>query len=127
MKPTSDDFVPIKGGFKADIITDNKSAGSKKSESTNSFALLNFDDVEDEDIPKNETEDQDTATDDNEKSLDLLFPPIGTSAVGSKKKFLQKLHDNIARTPTTEKEKSPNLDDSTKKKKKKQEPIPEIF
>ena len=44
-------------------------------------------------------------------------------------KFLQTLHNNIARTLATEKgkETSNNIDDGTKKKKKKQESIQEIF
>ena len=126
MQPT-DGFVLIKKGIRVDPNTnDNKSAGSKKSENTNSFALLDFDDVDDN-ITQKAKDNHDTSTDDNEKLLDLLFPPIEKSARGSKQKFLQKLHDNIARSPTPNKntETTHNLD--TKKKKKKQKPIPEIL
>ena len=77
-------------------------------------------------ISENQKEDNDTTTDD-EKSTDLLFPPSDKLAQGSKKKFLQKLHDNIARTPIPGKDTHPTQNVTTKKKTKKQEPIPEIL
>ena len=128
LKITSDDFLPIKKGIKVDSITDFKSAGSKKSENTNSFALPDFDNVDDEDTKKEGTEDQDKSTDDEEILLDLLFSPTRKPTVGSKKNFLQILHNNIGRNPTKEENKERSCaTDNAAKKKKKQEPIPEIL
>ena len=128
-KTTSDDFVPVKDGIKVDNLIDTKSAGSKKSENTNSFALLDMEDAEDEDNRKENTEDHDKSTDDDEKSMDLLFPPSTKPTAGSKKNFLQLLHNNIGRTPAKEHERGSSgaKNDVEKKKTTKKEPIPEIL
>ena len=101
------------------------SAGSKKSENTNSFALLDFDDANNEEKVQG---DNTQSIDDEEKSLNLPFPPVTDPkpTAGSKKTFLQTLHDNIGRTPTKDEENKRALAAAEKKKKKK-EPIPEIF
>ena len=127
-KEPNDEFVPITKGIQLDTITDNKSAESKKSENTNSYALLDFEDVDDDDVEQNRNDNQDASTDDEEKSTDLLFQPNATMVTGSKQRFLQKLHD-MARTPTptTDKGKEQSKVTEPQKTKKKQEPLPAIL
>ena len=108
--------------------SDAKSAGSKKSENTNSFALLDLDDNKEEEVEQGKEDDGKT-TDDEEKSIDLLYPPTPKLGKGTKKSILQLLHNNLSRTPTKEdqKDKPKATVETGQEKSKKTEPIPEIL